>query len=177
MTDDDHRTDLKDRGASLVEFALLLPLLVLLLLGTITGGLAMSRQNSVKNAVREATRYSAVLDDFDDTTSNLNAMYAQVVAGATGDLDVGVDGREICVALVDDDNTWDYHVYGTTATPTAGSDTAGAGPATCTTGFDATVAADTQRVWVRARRTSKINAVLYSADWKLDAHALTRYER
>lgn len=164
----------RQHGASLVEFALLAPVLFLILLGTITGGLSLSRQNSVKNAVREATRFGAVLPNFDDTTANLNALYAQVVSAATGDLDVGVDDREICVALIDDDNSWEYQLYGATATPASPSASA---LATCQEGFDASVGSNTQRIWVRAHRTSEVQAILYADDWDLDARSLARYER
>lgn len=168
----------KDGGASLVEFAFVLPLLMLILLGTLTGGLTLSRQNSVKNAVRESTRFAAVQADFGDPQNSLIAMYDQVVAGATGDLKVDVSDRSICVALIDEDGTWDYRLYGATATATTTGTNAAlsAVPPTCKDGFDGAVATGTQRVWVRAARTSPVNAVIYSADWKIEAHALTRYE-
>ncbi len=48
-----------DRGASVVELALVLPMLVMLLLGSITGGLALNTSIAVADAVREGTRFGA----------------------------------------------------------------------------------------------------------------------
>lgn len=45
-----------------VEFALVLPLLVMMMLGTITGGLAYTRSIGLTNAVREAARFGATGD-------------------------------------------------------------------------------------------------------------------
>jgi Flp pilus assembly protein TadG len=52
----DRRRD--ERGVALVEFALVLPLLVLICLGTVDFGRAYARWNSVKNAAREGAAYA-----------------------------------------------------------------------------------------------------------------------
>ncbi len=49
-----------EQGQELVEFALLLPLLMLLLLGVIEFGLAVMRYNAVANVGREVARYAIV---------------------------------------------------------------------------------------------------------------------
>jgi Flp pilus assembly protein TadG len=170
------RSRSRDRGASLVEFALLSPLLFMLLFGILTGGLTLSRQNAVENSVREATRFGAVLTDF-TAAGNLDDLYKQVVAAATGDLNPGVPNRQICVALIGEDNQWRYQEYDSTATPAAGSGALVSVPASCKEGFDTTVGTDTNRVWVRAQRSSEISAVLYNNDVTLRSHAMTRYER
>jgi len=51
-----------DRGASAVEFALVMPLLLMILFGLITTGLAFSDHLSATNATREASRYGAASD-------------------------------------------------------------------------------------------------------------------
>jgi len=65
-----------EQGQDLVEFALILPLLLLILLGIIEFGIAILHYNSVANVAREVARYGIVhpetdvLDDFiftDDT--------------------------------------------------------------------------------------------------------------
>jgi Flp pilus assembly protein TadG len=48
------------RGATLVEFALVLPVLLLLLLGTIIGALGVFRYQQVASMAREAARYAVV---------------------------------------------------------------------------------------------------------------------
>jgi Flp pilus assembly protein TadG len=82
----------KERGAALVEFALILPVLVSLLLGTVTAGIAYGRKLSMSNAVREGARYGATL------TANGSwaaAVQTRTQSMATGDLSTG----QICTAL------------------------------------------------------------------------------
>ncbi|MGI6379396.1 MAG: TadE/TadG family type IV pilus assembly protein [Anaerolineae bacterium] len=50
----------KERGQELVEFALILPLLLLLLVGIFEFGYVVFAQNTLSNAVREGARYGAV---------------------------------------------------------------------------------------------------------------------
>jgi Flp pilus assembly protein TadG len=49
-----------DEGASLVEFALLMPLLILLVLGVVEFGFKFGQFNELRHAVREGARYAAV---------------------------------------------------------------------------------------------------------------------
>ena len=49
-----------DRGAVLVEFALVLPLLILILLATVEFGFAFREYQILQNAVREGARFSAL---------------------------------------------------------------------------------------------------------------------
>lgn len=49
-----------DRGAQLVEFALLAPLLILLLLGIVEFGWLFSQNNDVRHGAREGARAAAV---------------------------------------------------------------------------------------------------------------------
>lgn len=50
----------KTRGVALLEFALVMPLLVLLTLGMIQGGLILNARASLSNVAREVGRYAAV---------------------------------------------------------------------------------------------------------------------
>lgn len=50
-------------GAVAVEFALVLPILVMLLMGTVTAGLAYSHSIGLTNAVREGARFGATTED------------------------------------------------------------------------------------------------------------------
>jgi Flp pilus assembly protein TadG len=170
----------REDGASLVEFALIMPLLFLLLIGTLTGGLTLSRQNAVKNAVREASRYGAVMPTF--TSANLSVLRDQVVAAATGDLNAGVPGRVLCIALLDGD-TWTYAVYKGSSTPSATATTAvGSLPASVrqdcrSSAVPAAPDGSTRRIWIRAARESNLEALLFSRTVTLDAQALSRWER
>ena len=51
-----------DRGVALVEFAIIAPLVFMLIVGSITGGIAPGQKNSMTNAVREGGRFGATLD-------------------------------------------------------------------------------------------------------------------
>ena len=48
----------KGKGQGLVEFALILPILLMLLLGIVEGGRIIWAYVTVQNAAREATRYA-----------------------------------------------------------------------------------------------------------------------
>lgn len=63
-----------ERGANLVEFALVLPLLVVLLFGIIEASWAFAQQNDVRHGAREGARLAAV--DF----GNVNAIATEVCA-------------------------------------------------------------------------------------------------
>ncbi len=164
-----------DRGASLVEFAILVPVLFLILIGTITGGLTLSRQNSVKNAVREATRFGSI---YPSTNADyLSKVYAQVVNAATGDLDAGVAGRDICVAFIDKDDVWTAKTG-----PGAGDVTSGdwdtGDPTSGVACFDdGRFGLGEARVQATAARQSDIEAILYSRTVTLSSQSVTRYER
>lgn len=55
-----------ERGAVAVEFALILPILVMLLLGITTAGLSYSQSIGLANAVREGSRFGATADAASD---------------------------------------------------------------------------------------------------------------
>ena len=57
-----------EAGAVAVEFALVLPILVMLLLGIATTGLSYTHAIGVTNAVREGARFGATADATDGTT-------------------------------------------------------------------------------------------------------------
>jgi Flp pilus assembly pilin Flp len=67
------RTGGSEDGAAAVEFALLLPLLVLLLFGFIQFGVAFNTRIQATNAAREAARMAVVgIDDWDDLGGGLS---------------------------------------------------------------------------------------------------------
>lgn len=82
-----------ERGAALIEFAFILPILMSLLLGTATGGIAYNRKISMTDAVREGSRFGATLND--------SLGFATSVRDRTQQLsspELGID--DICVQLV-----------------------------------------------------------------------------
>src|SRR5688572_19339077 len=77
-----------DRGVALVEFALVFPILAMLLVGTITGGFALNQKQQVTHATREGARYAASISP---TQSFSNGTWAEnvrdlVIERSVGDL-------------------------------------------------------------------------------------------
>ena len=85
-------------GATIVEFALLLPLIMALLLGVFTGGHAYFRKITVTDAVREGARYGASLVD---DASWVSGVKARVASSSGGELATS----QVCAALVTVDTT------------------------------------------------------------------------
>ena len=142
---------------ALVEFAILAPLLFALVFGTITGGLALSRKNSMTNAVREGARFGATVPE---SLTWADSVRDRSVSLAGGDL----TNAQVCVELTLGTGT---RVTGTPATcPFTGIPAipAGVGPDECVV-----------RVW--AQRTSELQAVFFTRDLTLKASAVARFER
>jgi len=159
-----------DRGASLVEFALILPILMLILFGAITGGITLSRHNAVQNAAREASRFGATAPIGTtpaELSTWLNNVATEVEAAATGDLADGTQGKSICVAYVE----------GGTATRLNVDQS---GTRTESVGRCLTPAQDPRaeaRVQIVARRQSEIDTIFRSFVVNIEAKSVSRYER
>jgi Flp pilus assembly pilin Flp len=91
-----------DGGASAVEFALVLPFLVLVLFGMITTGLTYSDHLGITNAVREGARFGAATDYSAATWGTSVRSRVKQVYFNGGDLSDDYD-KYICVDLVDSD--------------------------------------------------------------------------
>jgi hypothetical protein len=88
----------QQRGAVAVEFALVLPLFVTLLLGVFTAGLAYSDQLSISNAAREGSRMGAAADYTNGSwAGDVRERVHQVYFNSTSDL----TDDQICVRLLD----------------------------------------------------------------------------
>ena len=96
------RLHLNDSGAALVEFALVLPLLMMIVLGMVSAGVGYNRKITMTHAAREAARYGATLAvDVPGTLDAwLDGLYQRVVDDAAGTLDSATPGLAICVAYV-----------------------------------------------------------------------------
>ncbi len=119
-----------ERGAALVEFALIMPLFFVLIFGGITAGLAYERKAELVHALRDGARYGATVPVAQcDVTSNCgNRNWAQLVQYVTAQRSDGtLSTGQICVALVTGSSgsvyarTGGTYTTGTNATfPTAG---------------------------------------------------------
>ncbi|MCO8126336.1 pilus assembly protein [Acidimicrobiia bacterium EGI L10123] len=88
----------RDGGASLVEFALLLPVFAMLLFGGITAGLALNEKQQMTHATREGARYAAAVAPDQEFAGRTwaEAVRELIVERSTGSL---VEG-DVCVSLV-----------------------------------------------------------------------------
>ncbi len=162
-----------DRGASLVELALALPLLVMLLVGMVSAGIAYNNQLALTHAAREGGRYGATLPVAAGAMNAwLNEVSDQAIADATGALDDGVDGRYVCVAYV--------HPNGTASNDTTTRIVIDPSrPGTIEPGDDCFTDSrppDERRVQVLVRRNVDFSVVFFSWDLTLDAEAVNRFE-
>ncbi len=76
----------KDRGASLVEFAMLLPFLLLLVLGIVEFGFFLGEWNEIKHGAHQGARLAAV-----DDSDLLNNTCATIGLHGSGTVDVDFD--------------------------------------------------------------------------------------
>lgn len=149
-----------DEGAALVEFALIAPLIFALLFGVFTGGISLSRKNSMTNAVREAARFGATLPEDAEWADKVQA---RVLDLAGNDL----EASQVCVELIIKPNA---------ATETERQATP------CT--LDAAVEPDSDdvpvgecavKVW--AARETDLQVIFFSKTLDLTASSVNRYER
>lgn len=168
-----------DNGAAVVEFAILAPLLVMLLFGIVSAGLAFNNSLSLAHSAREAARNAATLPvsnftgipGVDPIDGWLAAVVSQAIEDADGSLDDGVPGRSICVAFV--------HPNGTLADDTTRSltrDAAGVDIYANSDCFADTRPAGERRVQVLVAREVEINVILWSTDITIDEQGVSRYE-
>ncbi len=145
-----------ERGAALVEFALVLPVLASLLLGTITGGAAYARKISMTNAVREGTRFGATLENSGSWAASTVTRVEQIAAG-------DLASTQICVVLL-----------------RAPSTVVAASPDPCTLGGEPSLAgipAGSCVVKAWAQRTSDLQAFFFTRTITQTSGAVARYER
>lgn len=93
-----------DRGAALIEAALVLPFLLLLTFGIWTTARAWNVHNTMEHAVREAARYGATVEPWDPGTSP-----GEVRAVADADLNAAsIDTsaiQDVCIEQIEDSNS------------------------------------------------------------------------
>lgn len=161
-----------ERGALLVEFALLAPLLIMLLLGTITMGMDYNRSISLNNSAREAARYGATLPIEGDLQGWLNSIADVARDASAGDLAAGAPGQRICVAYVYPDGT-ETHDRTMRLVETAGARQLLAG-GTC---FNDGRGPDERRVQITVERDMQATTGLWSSSGDLTAQSVVRFER
>jgi Flp pilus assembly protein TadG len=147
----------KERGAALVEFALVLPLVVSLILGMVSGGAAYNRKVSMSGSVREGSRFGATLDG--------SASWATYVQTRTAELSANdLTTNQVCVALINAATT--ATVYSASGSGCS-SVTAPSTPTTATTGC-------VVKIW--AARPDQLQALFFTANLTLTTKTVARYE-
>lgn len=173
-----------ERGAAIVEFALLAPLLFALIFGVFSGGIAYNRKLAITNGVREGSRYGATLavaqaraqtTTCPTATTDIDCWLAQVAKvtqmAAEGNLDSSGTVWEVCVAYVHpaggttlNDSNRKLPLSPSNNTPLAG---------TCFTDGRP----DTERrVQVTAQRNGKLEYLVSSTSLTLRSRSVTRFE-
>ena len=150
-----------ERGAAAVEFALVIPLLLMILFGLITTGLTFSDHLSATNAVREGARYGAAADISQVSwATSVRDRVKQVYFNAG----VTVTDDQICVKLV--------QAGGTTSNQHTGAN-CGVSPSAPTN-----MAAGSCAVFVWMQRPSTIRLLVFpDLEFDIGAEAVAYYGR
>jgi Flp pilus assembly protein TadG len=82
-----------ERGAAMVELALVLPVCVSLILGMVTGGAAYNKKVALTDSVRGAARFGATLNDSASFATSVRDRLVQVSA-------TELTNSDVCVELV-----------------------------------------------------------------------------
>jgi Flp pilus assembly protein TadG len=151
-----------ERGASLVEFAIILPVFMVLVLGMFSGGVAYNRQIAIRNAAREGARYGSILPQGSGTGTPTWAelIQTQVVERSEGEL----TAADVCVALVN------FNSPTAVVSPAAHYSTTGA-PCFADGGADGK-----RRVQVSVRASATIEGLVFSYPLTLTSESIARYE-
>jgi Flp pilus assembly protein TadG len=158
-----------ERGASMVEFVLIVPVFLMMIFGGITAAMAYEHKAEVVHAVRDGARYGATvpLGQCDTTSVCGSRNWAQLVQYVTSQRSGGtLTTSQICVALVKDANSVYSRTGGVYST------------ATNDTCFDDGGGDTTPRVHVSATKGGDtINLVLGSIPVTLNSKGTARYEQ
>lgn len=163
-------------GAALVEFALIFPIFMTVVLGMFSGGTAYNQKNALVSASREGARYASTLPIVGypggiDAWLHDAAVY--VANASEGALAPTVPGWQVCVAYVykpisgADQSRHEIH----SGNPVTGTPTSGQCPAANDAPAD-----DKPRVQVTTRRTGTIDALFIKYSFTMSTRTITRFE-
>ena len=176
---DRFNAQIRQSGAALIELALALPLLVMLIGGMVSAGIAYNHQLALTHSAREAGRYAATLPvtGFASMEAWLDSVAQRALDDAAGSLNPGASGYYVCVAYV--------HPGGVIATDSTknrvddGVSVTYAKPLPGVT--DGSCVADgrpngERRVQISVARETDFDVVFFSSAVTLDAEAVNRFE-
>jgi Flp pilus assembly protein TadG len=158
-----------DRGSAIVEFALVLPVFTMLILGTFSAAVLYNDKASMNGAAREGARYGATVpvDQCADVTNCAGLTWAQMVRSVAVERSAGsATTGDVCVALVS----------GTGATQAAVDSThttnGGTSPCWIDTSADSGL-----RVQVQITRSDDLNFMVQDIHVNLVSRATSKYEQ
>lgn len=164
-----------DRGAAVVEFALILPVLTMLLLGLISGAIAWNENLALSQGARVAGRRAVTTPlPASQTTETMAAWLDEVadqaVDASEGKMASSVAGRAVCVAYV--------YPAGSAADQTFARELTGTGTRTSGTApcFADGQGDDDRRVQVVLERESVLDLGLRRVSLTLRRQVVFRYE-
>ncbi len=161
-----------DRGAALVEFAFVMPVLAMFLFGILSAGMAWNQNLSLAHGARVAARYAATLPtrNYSSMDDYLDAVSSRLLANVEGNLDSGVTGRVACVAYV--------HPNGSTTLDQTRrrSETSSGVTRDGSTCFTDDQGADDTRVQIMVERSATFETGLWSKTVTLHQQVVYRYE-
>ena len=157
-----------EEGSTLVEFALILPIFATLLLGVVTGGMALERQQQLTSAAQQAARFGATvpINQCAVAAACNSLSWAAFVQSIAVERSDGLAGTsQVCVALVN----------GPGSAPVAldSSHTTAGGTSPC---FNDNSANTADRVQVSITRGDSIDAVVFAKSITLSATSVSLYE-
>ena len=161
-----------DRGAALIELAIALPLLMMLILGIASAGIAFNHQLALTHSAREGGRYAATLpvNNFGSMNAWLDTVALGVLDDATGSLGPGVPGHIICVAYVHPDGVAAEDLT------TNRKDDGGVVTYGSTDCFPDGRPNGERRVQIAVARDTNFNAFFFSTTLNLGSKAVSRFE-
>jgi Flp pilus assembly protein TadG len=164
-----------DDGVALVEFALVFPLLMVLLFGIISAGLLWNQELSLTHAAREGARYGATVPRDQAFTSGTWAANVRtlVVDRSGGEL----DSVDVCISLVEGTGAATAVVSGGGLPATNWTTQSAGTPCLPNQVYPLVSAADAgRRVQVVVTRPSSMDLVFYRLDLTLRSDATARAE-
>jgi Flp pilus assembly protein TadG len=160
-----------DDGANAVEFALVLPILLVLVFGIMWGGIAFEQNLAISHAAREGARFGATLNVTTTgsvDTTELQRIRDRAEAASAGRL--GGSETYVCVAYVESAAT-NY----TERVTNGGTRTASA-PTVTNSCYDDGIDPSEPRIQVYVERDAILDFIFYGGTIRLDAAGVSYYE-
>ena len=163
-----------ERGAAVVEMAVVTTLLMVILLGITTFGLTHHENISIEGAAREASRFGATYPVADSGSIEqwLRDVARVAESAATGTMNASEPSRLVCVAQGSGDDPSDFsriQVTGSQAIETATQQADWC--------FENTAPGEDTVVQVQLQREGWIEAIVFSMRPTLTGSATNRFER